>query len=231
MKRIQKITWFFALVLGFFGLMHQAYAQQKADKEQNPCRFTNLTFDIFPASNTGTSEYNPDYAWRCSKYLAGGGFVELGKDRLTFTNNNVRVKPLPKKFPFFEWRTEFGGNRNGPYLQTGPQFNLQTTPVIKKIVAPIFKNLAVSREVKLAGYRGPNETLFVWRTQNLKLGNFNLWSEGFQRVRGGNRRDYGQPMVLLEPPWLKRKTAFAIEIENFGSGKKPNILFGIRIHN
>ena len=231
MKRIQMMLIFIFAMLVFANNSNAQQQPKKTEKEQKPCRFTSLSFDVFPVSNTETSEYNPDYRWVCGKHFSGGGLAEVGKKRPFFTNHAFKVKPLPKKLPFFDWLTEAGGTKNGQFLQTGPQVSLQTIPLVKKAVAPFFKYLTVSRQVKLIGSRTPNETLFVWRTQNLKLGRFNLWSEGFQRVRGGNRKDYGQPMALLELPWLKRHLAFAVEVENFGSTKKPNILFGIRIHN
>lgn len=201
-----------------------------SEKAKTKFEITWLAIDIFPFSPRESSEYAPEYKWKYGPYLAGGGFAEKGYNRGFISRHNVQFKPLPKHVPWFAIRHEFAFSKSGYVLQTGVQIEFAQIPKVKKLVGKVFRSLSISPTARWAGKIGTfNETQVGWSTKQFKLGPTKIWSEGFERIRGGTRRDFGQWQGWVQVPKLSKHIAFGFEVESTGWHKKHTPLFGVKI--
>ncbi len=200
------------------------------EKVKAKFEITWIAVDIFPASSRKSSEYSPEYKWKYGKYLLGGGFAEKGENRAFISRHNIQLKPLPKLAPWFTIRHEVAFNKLGHVLQTGIQAEITQIPKIKEVVSKAFRSLSISPTARWAGKIGTqNETQIAWNTKQLEVGPVKLWSEGFERIRGGIRRDFGQWQGWVLFPKLSKHVAFGFEVESTGWHKRHTPLFGIKI--
>ena len=156
--------------------------------------------------------------------------MEKGYKRGFISRHNIQFKPLPKQAPWFAIRHEFAFNKSGYVLQTGIQIEFVQVPKIKKVIGKVFRSLSVSPTARWAGKIGTaNETQVGWNTKQLKLGPIKIWSEGFERFRGGVRRDFGQWQGWIIVPKLSKHVAFGFEVESTGWKRKHTPMFGVKI--
>jgi hypothetical protein len=213
------------------------------EKQKSKFEITWLAIDILPFSPRENSEYSPEYKWRYGRHFAGGGFAEKGLNRNFISRHNIQFKPLPKHLPWFAIRHEVAFNKLGYVMQTGAQVEFTQVPKVKKTVRKLFRSLSVSPTARWAGKIGTqNETQLGWNTKQFKLGPVKVWSEGFERFRGGTRRDFGQWQGWITSDKLSKKLAetfgysdgvkiaFGFEIENTGWKRKHTPLFGMKIY-
>lgn len=215
---------------------------QTTPNKKRKCQFTSVGIDVLPFSPRDSNEFSPDYGWKCGNYFAGGGFAEKGLNRNLISRHNIRFKPFPKQLPWLAIRQEFAFNKSGYALQTGLQFELTQFPVIKKPLGKVFRSLSISPMARWAGNVGTfNETQVAWNTKLFKVWELAFWSEGFERIRGGNRKDFGQWQVWGTSPKLSEKIAnffrydksiqiaAGFEIENRGWFTKHTPMFGFKV--
>lgn len=200
------------------------------EKKKTKFELTWIAVDIFPISPRENSEYSPEYKWKYGTQWSGGGFAEIGRNRPFVSRHNIQFKPFAKQAPWFTVRHEFAFNKSGYVLQTGFQIETTLIPKVKKVVGKIFRSLSVSPTSRWAGKIGTfNETQIGWNTKQFKLGPTKIWSEGFERIRGGIRRDFGQWQGWVLVPKLSKHIAFGFEVESTGWHKRHTPLFGIKI--
>jgi hypothetical protein len=203
---------------------------QTPEKVKSKFEFSWLAIDVFPVSARKSSEYSPEYKWKFGKNFSGGGFAEIGRNRPFISRHNIQFKPFAKQAPWFTVRHEFAFNKYGYVLQTGFQIETTLIPKVKKVVGKVFRSLSVSPTSRWAGKIGTfNETQIGWNTKQFKLGPTKIWSEGFERIRGGIRRDFGQWQGWVLVPKLSKHIAFGFEVESTGWHKRHTPLFGIKI--
>ncbi len=193
----------------------------------NRFQITWLAIDVLPVSPRPSSEYSPEYKWRFGKRFSGGGFAEKGYNRTVTSRHNIQFKPFPKQAPWLAIRQEVAFTSKGYALQTGLQFELTQVPKIKKPLSKVFRSLSVSPMSRWSGKVGSfNETQVAWNTKQFKLGQAKIWLEGFERIRGGKRRDFGQWQTWVSFPKLSEKMA-----RTFGYDKSVQIAFGAEIES
>jgi len=173
----------------------------------------------------------PQYAWSLKTdlcNLSGYGFFEaVAPHELPFTNHLVICTPA--KLPQFSIHTETGGfpTKSLGFFQVAPRLNVhETIPALKRPMSYLF----VAVLPRFIGIR-PNNLLIAGATNRFKiLPDVKGSVEGFYRVFGGGRPDYGESWLLLYPKKTAPHLSFAAHLIYDGGRTRPTtISAGIRI--
>lgn len=240
-KQLVKALRFITLILGSSlscfaagGTAKKPENTQKKEKTNSSQTANNLSLshivvDFIPLTPNGfkKGEISPEYSWKARTSIgnfSGFGFYEWRNQWPWFTNHSINYSPT-NNLPLMV-SAEQGGGPKGPFFQIGGKAIINRVPILGNQTKKFFDSLVLGRFSKIAGARVPNETLIAWRTKEKEtFKGIKIHSEGFYRIRSGNRPDYGQPQVWISNAKLgKFKIGAEIEI----SGGKFAPIFGIK---